>query len=166
MRAWSLFGSLDPDTVLTPRRSDPFVFDIILVGADGSPTAAGAVQKAIAMVKLTGGQLHIVTAYKPEEIISSVREIDEYLKSVGSSNHAESLLANLAAQARIAGVEAKTHMSKRPPADAICEVAVEVNADLIVVGNKGMHGVHRILGSVPNSVAHNAPCDVLVAFTA
>ncbi len=141
------------------------MFDIVVVGTDGSSTAAEAVQKAIAMVKLTGGQLHLVTAYKPEEITSSVREIDEYLKSVGSSYHAESLLTNLAAQARTVGVEAETHMSKRPPADAICEVAAEVNADLIVIGNKGMHGVHRILGSVPNSVAHKAPCDVLIAFT-
>jgi nucleotide-binding universal stress UspA family protein len=141
------------------------VFDTIVVGADGSPTAAEAVKKAMALVKLTGGQLHIVTAYKPEEITSSVREIDEYFKSVGSSHHAESLLADLAARARVVGVEVKTHMSKSPPADAICEVAVEVKADLIVVGNKGMRGVHRILGSVPNSVAHKAPCDVLVAFT-
>jgi nucleotide-binding universal stress UspA family protein len=39
-----------------------------MVGADGSPTAAEAVQKAIALVKLTGGQLHIVTAYKPQQL--------------------------------------------------------------------------------------------------
>jgi nucleotide-binding universal stress UspA family protein len=51
------------------------------------------------------------------------------------------------------------------PADAICEVAREVSADLIVVGNKGMQGIRRVLGSVPNSVAHQAPCDVLIAFT-
>ena len=40
-----------------------------------------------------------------------------------------------------------------------------MDADVIVVGNKGMQGVRRILGSVPNSVAHQAPCDVLIAFT-
>ena len=51
------------------------------------------------------------------------------------------------------------------PADAICEVATRVDADLIVVGNKGMRGVRRVLGSVPNSVAHQAPCAVLIAFT-
>ena len=43
--------------------------------------------------------------------------------------------------------------------------AAEVEADLIVVGNKGMTGVRRVLGSVPNSVAHSAPCSVLIAFT-
>ena len=44
-------------------------------------------------------------------------------------------------------------------------LAEEIGADLIVVGNKGMKGVRRVLGSVPNSVAHNAPCSVLIAVT-
>jgi nucleotide-binding universal stress UspA family protein len=45
-------------------------------------------------------------------------------------------------------------------------VAEGVGADLIVVGSKGMKGARRIIGSVPNSVAHRAPCHVLVAKTA
>jgi nucleotide-binding universal stress UspA family protein len=40
-----------------------------------------------------------------------------------------------------------------------------VKADLIVVGNKGMKGVRRVLGSVPNSVAHGAHCSVLIVDT-
>jgi nucleotide-binding universal stress UspA family protein len=40
-----------------------------------------------------------------------------------------------------------------------------VEADLVVVGNKGMSGVRRVLGSVPNTVAHEAPCSVLIAQT-
>jgi nucleotide-binding universal stress UspA family protein len=58
-----------------------------------------------------------------------------------------------------------THAKAGSPADAICEVATDVQADLIVVGNKGMSGARRILGSVPNSVAHQAPCSVLIADT-
>jgi nucleotide-binding universal stress UspA family protein len=58
-----------------------------------------------------------------------------------------------------------THESTSAPADAICEIAVQVKADLIVVGNKGMTGMRRVLGSVPNAVAHQAPCAVLIAFT-
>jgi nucleotide-binding universal stress UspA family protein len=49
--------------------------------------------------------------------------------------------------------------------DAILRVADEVNADLIVVGNKGMRGAGRVLGSVPNSVAHKATCSVLIVRT-
>jgi nucleotide-binding universal stress UspA family protein len=137
----------------------------VVVGADGSPTAAEAVRKAIALVKLTAGQLHIVTAYKPAQYRSSVPEVDEYLKSVGSDSMARSLLAELSSLAKTDGVQTETHAVTGSPADAICDVASQVRADLIVVGNKGMHGARRVLGSVPNSVAHQAPCDVLIAFT-
>ena len=36
-------------------------------------------------------------------------------------------------------------------ADALCAVADEQGAEVIVVGNKGMKGVRRVLGSVPNA---------------
>jgi nucleotide-binding universal stress UspA family protein len=75
------------------------------------------------------------------------------------------VLADLSSRARSAGVEVKIHGKAGAPADAICEVAAEVDADLIIVGNKGMKGVRRVLGSVPNSVAHQAPCSVLIAAT-
>ena len=49
--------------------------------------------------------------------------------------------------------------------DVILAAAVDVGADLIVVGSKGMRGARRYLGSVPNSVAHAARCAVLVVKT-
>ncbi len=141
------------------------MFETVVVGADDSPTAAEAVRQAIELVKLTGGRLHIVTAYKPQQISSPGREVDQYLKSLGSHHLADSLLADLGSRARIAGVDVETHPMTAAPADAICQVATQVKADLIVVGNKGMTGARRVLGSVPNSVAHQALCAVLIAFT-
>lgn len=141
------------------------MFNTVVVGADDSPTATEAVRKAIALVKLTAGRLHIVTAYKPQHFSSSDAEVDKYLKSLGSDSLARSLLDELTGIARVAGIRPETHALTRAPADAICEVAAQVGADLIVVGNKGMQGVRRLLGSVPNAVAHQAPCDVLIAFT-
>ncbi len=47
----------------------------------------------------------------------------------------------------------------------IVQYADEIGADLIVVGSKGMQGTRRVIGSVPNSVAHTAGCSVLVAKT-
>jgi nucleotide-binding universal stress UspA family protein len=53
-----------------------------------------------------------------------------------------------------------------PPADVLLAVATDVNADLLVVGNRGMTGATRfLLGSVANTVSHHAPCDVLVVHT-
>jgi nucleotide-binding universal stress UspA family protein len=140
------------------------VFETVVVGADGSATAAEAVRVAIGLVKLTGGRLHIVTAYKPQQLRSPAGE--EFAQSLSTVDVADSVLADLASRARSGGVEVETHLKGGDPADAICEVATQVKADVIVVGNKGMTGVRRVLGSVPNSVAHQAPCAVLIAFTA
>ena len=51
------------------------------------------------------------------------------------------------------------------PADALIKEAMRLDARLIVVGNRRMRGIGRLLGSVANSVAHNAPCDVYIANT-
>jgi nucleotide-binding universal stress UspA family protein len=58
-----------------------------------------------------------------------------------------------------------THALPGDPAKALLSVAEEVGADLIVVGNKGMKGAKRVLGSVPNDIAHHAPCAVLIVST-
>jgi nucleotide-binding universal stress UspA family protein len=139
------------------------MFETVVVGADGSASAAEAVQQAIDLVKLTGGQLHIVSAYRPQQM--KVSGGDEFARSLDTGEVADSVLADLASRARSAGVDVKIHGKAGAPADAICEVAAEVGADLIIVGNKGMKGVRRVLGSVPNSVAHQAPCSVLIAAT-
>lgn len=138
------------------------MFETVVVGADGSPTAAEAVRQAIDLVKLTGGSLHIVSAYTPHSLTTPG---SEFGKSLASDAVAQSVLDDLASRATIAGITVTTHPRAGSPADAICEVAADVKADLIVVGNKGMTGARRILGSVPNSVAHQAPCSVLIAAT-
>lgn len=46
-------------------------------------------------------------------------------------------------------------------ADLIVDMAKEMDADLIVVGSHGRHGIRLLLGSTANSVLHHAPCDVL-----
>ena len=139
------------------------MFETVVVGADESATAAEAVRVAIELVKLSGGRLHIVTAFRPAQLRSSAGE--EYSGSLSSRDLAESVLDELSGRSRSGGVEVDTHLKDAAAADAICEVATEVKADVIVVGNKGMTGLRRVLGSVPNSVAHQAPCAVLIAFT-
>ena len=68
--------------------------------------------------------------------------------------------------ARRGGLTVDTYAREGDPADAILDVAEENNADLIVVGNKGMTGAKRfLLGSVPNKVSHHAPCSVMIIRT-
>lgn len=137
------------------------MFETVVVGADASDTAAEAVRQAIELVKLTGGRLHIVSAYRPQHLSASGTDDP----GLATGDVAESVLADHASRARAAGVTASTYPRSGAAAEAICDVAEEINADLIIVGNKGMAGVRRVLGSVPNSVAHRAPCSVLIAQT-
>lgn len=52
------------------------------------------------------------------------------------------------------------------PSEVLLEAAKDFDADLIVVGSRGLTShAHFILGSVAASVAHHAPCDVLIAHT-
>jgi nucleotide-binding universal stress UspA family protein len=56
------------------------------------------------------------------------------------------------------------HVRFGAPDKAIIQLAVDVNADLIVVGSRGLHGMQKlVLGSVGESVVKTAPCGVLVA---
>jgi nucleotide-binding universal stress UspA family protein len=138
------------------------MFKTILVAADDSVTASRAVRTAVEMVKALGGDLHIMTAYRPESV--RVEKLpDEYIDRV--TDPADLLLEKLRKEVEQEGVQAKYHPAAGNAADAIVRVAGHVGADLIVVGNRGMKGVRRVLGSVPNSVAHSANCSVLIVDT-
>jgi nucleotide-binding universal stress UspA family protein len=140
------------------------VFQTVVVGADASPTAEEAFLYALDLVKNSGGTLHVVSAYK-RSAISTEGVPDEFTDGVDSPSVASAVLDGLASRARAVGVTAVTHAVKEDPADGIVSVAQQENADLIVVGNKGMKGVRRVLGSVPNDVAHRSPCSVLIVQT-
>ena len=87
-------------------------------------------------------------------------------KLVSAREDVTSILTEAARAAEEAGVSAQTFPRQGDPADAILDVAEERDADLIVVGNKGMTGAKRfLLGSVPNRVSHHAPCSVLIIRT-
>ncbi|MDE3065817.1 MAG: universal stress protein, partial [Acidobacteriota bacterium] len=77
----------------------------------------------------------------------------------------DALLQELGFIAQHHGLAPTTHGGEGDPAEVIVRTAEKVGADLVVVGNKGMHRVRRVLGSVPNTVAHSAPCSVLIVDT-
>lgn len=146
------------------------MFTRIVVGTDGSETAAEAVAQAIELAKLSGARLSIVSAYSPAPGRRVQAEQQEAPADVhyelGPREDVNLVLDAAAAEAKQAGVDVQTHPVEADPADAILNVAEETKADLIVVGNKGMTGARRyLLGSVPNNVSHHAPCSVLIART-
>jgi len=146
------------------------MFRSIVVGTDGSETATQAVRQAVDLAKKVGARIELVSAYEP---IPQSRLRGERVEApsdlewmVNEREDVEATLRDAVAEAENAGVEAQTHARQGDPADAILDVAEERDADLIIVGNKGMTGAKRfLLGSVPNKVSHHAPCSVLIIRT-
>jgi nucleotide-binding universal stress UspA family protein len=143
----------------------------IVVGTDGSDTAAIAFRHAIKLAHALRARLQIVSAYEPvpEGRLRSerLRAPQDVQWEVNRREDVLALLESAGQEARDAGGEqVETFARVGDAADAIVDVSEEQHSDLIVVGNKGMTGATRfLLGSVPNKVSHHAPCSVLIVRT-
>lgn len=134
---------------------------VVVVGVDGSPSARKAAEVALGLAKALGGSLHIVTAFDVDRSETFGVGSDEV--KVWNSEAAETVAKSLGETRP--GVEISYFAARGKPADALIKEAMRLDARLIVVGNRRMRGIGRLLGSVANSVAHNAPCDVYIANT-
>lgn len=120
------------------------MYERILVGTDGSPTAAKAVDRAAEVALAAKARLTVV--------------------SVGDPAHAEEVVAAEAARLAGKGVIVETTTAVGDPAGVLVDLSS--GFDLLVVGNKGMTGPGRFfLGSVPNKVSHHVPCSLLIVHT-
>ncbi len=146
------------------------MFRSIVVGTDGSDTAAQAVRQAIELARSVGARIELVSAYEP---VSDARlreqsiQVPEDLQwMINPRDGVQAMLEAAASEIHAAGVEVEVFALQGDPADAILDVAEERGSELIVIGNKGMTGAKRfLLGSVPNKVSHHAPCSVLIIRT-
>jgi nucleotide-binding universal stress UspA family protein len=121
----------------------------ILVAADGSATAAKAVDRAVEVALVTGGTVTVL----------SVGPADTALRT----GQAEAERASAATGGK---VEVQAKVDSGDPAQVIVDEATTGGYDLLVVGNKGMTGASRfLLGSVPNKISHHAPCALLIVRT-
>jgi len=127
-----------------PGRRSSELYRSIVVGTDGSATAGEATRKAFELALVLRAHVHLVHVGDP-------------------------LLGAIALEEAEAGKLGRTEVTRHgvqgDPAEQILRVAASQEAGLIVVGNKGMSGARRLLGAVPNAVAHTATCDVLIART-
>ncbi len=128
------------------------MYQRIVVGVARVETAQTAARHGIELATKLGAELHLVTAFSGSDTGPASPE----------RQHAEGYLESIALSSPL---PIRTHALPGDPAAAILRVAGEVDADLIVVGNKGMHGAGRVLGSVPNSIAHKTNCSILIVST-
>lgn len=136
---------------------------VYVVATDGSETAAKAAERAGDLARATGASIHVVCAYagRGETTVG----IGSDVAAISPLTDAEQVAEQQAATYRSAGITATIAVREGKPAAAILEEAEQVVADLIVVGNRRMQGVQRVLGAVANDVVHHAPCDVLIVKT-
>ena len=139
----------------------------IVVGTDGSDRAEFAVDRAGELARLLGAKVHVVSCYgKTSAGLSPAATRGLQTERPEQRSRAQHSVDR--AQQRLApiGVEIETHVWSGEPAEALVQIADEQHAQMIIVGNRGMTGGRRVLGSVPNSVSHHASCDVLIVATA
>jgi nucleotide-binding universal stress UspA family protein len=143
------------------------LFSRILVAVDGSETSDEVFDVAAQLAKLSGGKLYVIHVVMP----LSAGAIDYYDTSIIErlqqefEERGKRLLSKYSVDAK-----KKYDITVQPvlaqgtsPSDAILKEATSKAADLIVVGSKGFSGVKQFfIGSVPNSVLHQADIPVLL----
>ena len=141
----------------------------IVVGTDGSASASLAVARAGELARALDATVHVVSAYSQNPNGAwmaaaggvAVAEMDDY----DARERAEQVVADARRQLEQLGVGCQSHVCGGEPAQALITIAADEKADMIVVGNRGMSGARRVLGSVPNRVSHHAQCGVLIVPT-
>lgn len=144
------------------------MYQRILVPIDGSPTSDAGVAEAIALAKLTGGQLRFLHYLDPMPFFAGL----DGAAAIGADAiavmraDAEKLLQRARDEAAAQGVTADTVLIDTAGgrlSDQVREQADQWHAELVVVGTHGRRGVRRtLLGSDAEDVARNSPVPVLL----
>jgi nucleotide-binding universal stress UspA family protein len=138
----------------------------ILVATDGSEDAVLALQAASDLSNRSGSVLHVVHAWQnTRAAFLPAAAVDEYSQAHKQrQEEAGKFLEEQAQRLRSTGVNvAGVHLKGGRAADAIVDLAEELEADLVVVGSRGLGAVKRlVVGSVSEGVVSLAPCPVLV----
>jgi nucleotide-binding universal stress UspA family protein len=144
-------------------------YEVVVVGTDGSATAERAVREAAGLAADHGARLVVVTAYeaKRDELVRAShapKDLEWMLTDRAQAE--ERARAGRTIASEVGAGNVVVHAVEGSAADVLLETAVDHGAGCIVVGSVGLTGAGRfVLGSVASSVAHHAPCDVLIVHT-
>lgn len=136
------------------------MFQTIVVGTDGSGCATRAVDLAARIAQRTGSTLLAVSVYADPSGDGGPLQAAH----AGGIDVANGLLEDVVRH-HGSDVKIETVAAAGDAADVILQLAGDRGAGLIVVGDRGMTGARRALGSVPNTISHHAPCHLLIAHT-
>lgn len=142
---------------LSPADPDVYHYEDVLVGTDGSETAATAVEHAVSLADGIDDTVYVLSVYESAE-----RPLTFGADSVGDVEAAvERTASEMAAHAGEATVEGAVRQGR--PADELLEYAAEQDVDAIVLGRSGRSGLaDQVLGSTVDRVTRNAAVPVVV----
>jgi nucleotide-binding universal stress UspA family protein len=139
----------------------------ITVGTDGSDTASKAVDFALDVAEKFGAKVVVASSYRPvseDRLRREQKDAPEDIQwSINPTEDVDNALRAVEEKARSRGLDVVSEAREGDPADVLCDIAEQHDSDVLVVGNKGMQ--RRVLGSVPNSISHKAPCSVIIVKT-
>ncbi len=136
----------------------------IAVATDGSATASKAVEMARDLARRFDAKLVLLSAYQKSTGSRAGGSGNVELQwATNSAARTREILRRLEDDLGPSGIECETRADEGDPAEVLLALATECDADLLVIGNKGMK--RRVLGSVPNTITHKASCSVLVVKT-
>jgi nucleotide-binding universal stress UspA family protein len=136
----------------------------VAVGTDGSGTASKAVEAAADIAERFGAKLVLLSAFEgTDRPTDGGSGADERQWAHNNDARVRELLSRTEQELRERKLECTSMHDEGDPAEVLVRLAEDCGADLLVIGNVGMH--RRVLGSVPNTVTHKAPCSVYVVKT-
>ena len=143
------------------------MIETVAVGTDGSGTASKAVETAIDLAKRWEARIVFISAFRPVDegrLKREKRDAPEDVQwSINPEEDVDATLRECEELAENAGLKWASEAEQGDPAEVLVGLAEKHEADVLVIGNKGMQ--RRMIGSVPNSVTHKANCHVFVVKT-
>ncbi|MFC8047890.1 universal stress protein [Nocardia sp. NPDC057353] len=142
----------------------------IVVGTDGSDSSYVAVEKAAALAGVSDAALIVACAFYPtddRDVAAAADVLKDEAYQVRGSAPTNEILRIARDKATAAGAKNIVERSiVGEPVDSLLNLVREVEADLLVVGNRGLNTLAgRLLGSVPSDVARKSRSDVLIVHT-
>lgn len=138
-------------------------FHRIVVPTDFSETALIALESAIDLAKESQAELHVCHAFEYVAPMVSPYEIpvpEDFIQQTRAA--AENRLDQLVSKGKSAGLYCEGHILVDRADPGISNLAKSLQADLIVMGTKGVTGLrHVFMGSVAERTVRHAPCSVL-----
>lgn len=132
------------------------MYNTILLCLDFSPNGHLTTSKAREIANDFEANLYLIHVVEPVQTYGYTGSVDlQALKEEG----AENMLSTFANKLDISKEQAfiATGLAEKE----ILDVAKEICADLIILGNHARHGLSQLLGSTAKAVSHGATCDVL-----